>query len=85
MTPRNPVLDSLILRMRQPINVQDAAEEEALRIMVRLGLTHPVTLPAAVKIVASEMRHGRMREIEATARALHSKLSRRQREPRTKQ
>ncbi|WP_333793047.1 hypothetical protein [Hyphomicrobium sp.] len=85
MTPRNPVLDSLILRMRQPINVQDAAEEEALRIMVRLGLTHPVTLPAAVKIVASEMRHGRMHEIEATARALHSKLSRRQREPRTKQ
>ena len=41
MPSRNPVLDDLILRMRQPINVQDPADEEALRIMVRLGLAHP--------------------------------------------
>lgn len=85
MTSRNPVLDDLILRMRQPINVQDSADEEALRIMVRLGLVHPMTLPAAIKVVASEMRHGRMPEIEATARALHAKLSRRHSEPGTKQ
>lgn len=85
MTSRNPVLDDLILRMRQPINVQDTAEEEALRIMVRLGLAHPMTLAAAMKVVASELRHGRMREIEATARALHAKLLRRHDEPGTRQ
>jgi hypothetical protein len=85
MPSRNPVLDDLILRMRQPINVQDTADEEALRIMVRLGLAHPMTLAAAVKVVASEMRHGRMREIEATARALHSKLLRHHSEPGTRQ
>lgn len=85
MTSRNPLLDDLILRMRQPINVQDVAEEEALRIMVRLGLTHPMTLAAAMKVVASEMRHGRLREIEATARALHAKLLRRHDEPGVKQ
>jgi pilus assembly protein TadC len=81
MTSRNSVLDDLIVRMRQPINVQDVAEEEALRIMVRLGLTHPMTLAAAMKVVASEMRHGRLREIEATARALHAKLLRRHSAP----
>jgi hypothetical protein len=85
MPSRNPVLDDLILRMRQPINVQDSAEEEALRIMVRLGLAHPMTLAAAMKVVASELRHGRMREIEATARALHAKLLRRHDEPGTRQ
>lgn len=85
MTSRNAVLDDLILRMRQPINVQDVAEEEALRIMVRLGLTHPVTLAAAMKIAASEIRHGRLREIEATARALHARLLRRHDEPGTTQ
>ncbi len=85
MASRNPVLDDLIARMRQPINLQDTADEEALRIMVRLGLSHPMTLAAAMKVVASEMRHGRMREIEATARALHSKLLRRHNEPGTQQ
>jgi pilus assembly protein TadC len=85
MTSRSPVLDELILRMRQPIRVQDIADEEALRIMVRLGLSHPMTLAAAMKVVASEMRHGRLSEIEATARALHAKLLRRHQEPRTRQ
>lgn len=85
MTSRNPVLDDLILRMRQPISLQDTADEEALRIMVRLGLTHPMTLAAAMKVVASETRHGRVREIEATARALHAKLLRRHEEPGTRQ
>lgn len=85
MTARNQVLDDLILRMRQPISLQDLAEEEALRIMVRLGLAHPITLSAAMKIVGSEMRHGRIREIEATARALHGKLLRRHDEPGTQQ
>lgn len=85
MPSRNPVLDDLILRMRQPINVQDTADQEALRIMVRLGLAHPMTLAAAVKVVASELRHGRMREIEATARALHAKLLRHHNEPGTRQ
>jgi pilus assembly protein TadC len=81
MTSRNPVLDDLIARMRQPIDIRDLANEEALRIMVRLGLAHPMTLSAALKVVASEMRHGRMSEIEATARALHAKLLRRHDEP----
>lgn len=85
MTSRNPVLDDLILRMRQPIRVHEDAEREALRIMVRLGLTHPMTLAAAMKVVASEMRHGRLAEIEATARALHAKLLRRREEPGTRQ
>lgn len=83
--PRDPILEHLIARMRQPISVRDVANEEALRIMVRLGLCHPVTLAAAIKIVASEMRHGRMQEIEATARALHAKLVRRHDEPGTSQ
>lgn len=82
---RDPVLDELIARMRQPITLRDLASQEALRIMVRLGLTHPMTLPAALKVVASEMRHGRMQEIEATARALHAKLARRHEEPGTPQ
>jgi len=85
MTSRNPVLDDLILRMRQPIRIQDDAAEEAVRIMVRLGLAHPMTLAAAMKVVASEMRHGRLSEIEATARALHAKLLRRHKEPGTRQ
>lgn len=85
MAARNPVLEDLILRMRQPINLVDDAEEEALRIMVRLGLTHPVTIAAALKIVAGEMPHGRIREIEATARALHAKLIRRHESPGTSQ
>ncbi|MDQ8698494.1 hypothetical protein [Hyphomicrobium sp. LHD-15] len=85
MPARNPVLDDLIARMRQPINVRDLANEEALRIMVRLGLAHPMTLAAALKVVASEMPHGRMSEIEATARALHAKLLRRHDEPETPQ
>ncbi len=85
MTSRNPVLDDMIARMRQPIRLEDTADEEALRIMVRYGLTHPVTLSAAMKIVAAEMRHGRLREIEATARALHGKLLRRHDEPGTSQ
>lgn len=81
----NPVLEDLILRMRQPINLADHAAEEALRIMVRLGLTHPVTIAAALKIVAGEMPHGRIREIEATARALHARLIRRHESPATTQ
>jgi hypothetical protein len=85
MPSRNVVLDDLIARMRQPINVRDLANEEALRIMVRLGLSHPMTLAAALKVVASEMQHGRLSEIEATARALHTKLSRRHDEPDTPQ
>jgi hypothetical protein len=85
MAARNPVLEDLILRMRQPINLADDADEEALRIMVRLGLTHPITLAAALKIVAGEMPHGRLREIEATARALHGRLIRRHEEPGTSQ
>jgi len=83
--PPDPVLAELVARMRQPIALQDLANEEALRIMVRLGLSHPVTLPAAMKIVASEMRHGRLAEIEATARALHAKLIRRHDAPGTEQ
>lgn len=85
MTSRNPVLEDMIARMRQPIRLEDTADEEALRIMVRYGLSHPITLAAAMKIVASEMRHGRLKEIEATARALHNKLLRRHAEPDTSQ
>jgi hypothetical protein len=85
MPSRNVVLDDLIARMRQPINVRDFANEEALRIMVRLGLSHPMTLSAALKVVASELQHGRLSEIEATARALHAKLLRRHDEPETPQ
>lgn len=85
MTSRNPVLDDLIRSMRQPIHLTDTADEEAIRIMVRYGLSHPVTLAAAMKIVGAELRHGRVREIEATARALHARLIRRHDEPGTAQ
>jgi hypothetical protein len=71
--------------MQQPINLKDHAGEEAVRIMVRLGLSHPMTLSAAMKVVTSELRHGRMDEIEATARALHAKLIRRHDGPGTAQ
>jgi len=81
MTSRNTILDELIARMHQPVVLKDQAGEEAIRIMVRLGLAHPMTLAAALKVVASELRHGRMAEIEATARALHAKLARRHDEP----
>lgn len=82
---QDPVLAELIARMRQPIAIKDLANEEALRIMVRLGLSHPMTLPAAMKVVASEMPHGRIAEIEATARVLHAKLLRRHDGPNTAQ
>ena len=82
---RDPVLEHLIARMRQPISVRDLAGEEALRIIVRHGLCHPMTLSAAMKVVASEMPHGRMIEIEATARALHARLLRHHDEPETPQ
>ena len=61
MTSRNPVLDDLILRMRQPIRVQDVADEEALRIMVRLGLAHPMTLAAAMKVAPATSGESRSR------------------------
>jgi pilus assembly protein TadC len=66
----------LLAHMRRPIDLRDMANEDAIRIMVRLGLRHPMTLAAALKVVSSELRHGRLREIEATARALHAKLLR---------
>lgn len=78
---RDPVLEGLIARMRQPISVRDIAGEEALRIIVRYGLRHPMTLAAAMKVAAGEMPHGRMGEIEATARALHARLLRHHEEP----
>ena len=56
-------------------------EAEALRLLVRLGLKHPMTLAAAMKVVVAEMPHGRVAEIERTARALHQLLQR-QRGPR---
>ncbi len=82
---RDPVLEDLIARMRQPISVRDLAGEEALRIIVRHGLSHPMTLAAAMKVAASEMPHGRIAEIEATARALHARLLRHHNEPGTPQ
>lgn len=84
-TSKDPVLETLIARMRQPIDVRDLAGEEALRIIVRHGLCHPMTLSAAMKVVATEMPHGRMEEIEATARALHARLLRLHDEPDTPQ
>lgn len=82
---RDPLLESLIARMRQPIDIRDLAGEEALRIIVRHGLSHPMTISAAMKVVATEMPHGRIAEIEATARALHARLLRLHDEPDTPQ
>jgi hypothetical protein len=53
-------------------------EAEALRLVVRLGLKHPMTLAAAMKLVAAEMPHGRVAEIERTARSLYAMLQRRE-------
>ena len=68
---------NLINGMSLPVDEQRMAREEAFRIIVRFGLCHPITLSAALKIVASEFPHGRVAEIERTARALHAKLSKR--------
>ena len=68
---------NLIAGMSFPIDDQRVAKEEAFRIIVRFGLCHPITLSAALKIVASEFPHGRVAEIERTARALHAKLLKR--------
>jgi len=65
---------SLIASMSRPIDERQMANEESFRMIVRLGLCHPMTLSAALKLVASEMPHGRISEIEQTARALHAKL-----------
>jgi len=70
-------LRDLITHMPPSIDAVAHAEEEALRLMVRLGLKHPMTLAAALKIVATEMPHGRLAEIERTARALHAMLQKR--------
>ena len=67
-------LRNLIASMSRPIDEGRLAKEEAFRIIVRFGLCHPMTLSAALKLVASEMPHGRVSEIEQTARALHAKL-----------
>ena len=74
-------LHELIARMHEPIDLCDFANEEASRIMIQFGLSHPMTLSAALKIVASEQQHGRLSEIEAIAKALHAKLVRRHVEP----
>lgn len=70
-------LRGLIANMPPAFDVSVDAEQEALRLIVRLGLVHPMTLPAALKLVATEMPHGRLPEIERTARALHALLQRR--------
>ena len=70
-------LRGLIAGMPPAIDLAAMAEEDALRLVVRLGLKHPMTLPAALKVVATEMPHGRWREIERTARALHAMLQKR--------
>lgn len=70
-------LRDLISHMPPAIDIPAHAEEEALRLIVRLGLKHPMTLPAALKVVAAETPHGRWREIERTAKALHVMLQKR--------
>ncbi len=77
-SPRSDAaLRNLIARMHEPIDVGKVAEEEATRIMFRLDLRHPMTLSALLKVVSQEMQHGRLPEIEATARVLHARLLRR--------
>jgi len=70
-------LRGLIAGMPPALDVPVDHDAEAVRLVVRLGLKHPMTLPAALKVVATEMPHGRWREIERTARALHAMLQRR--------
>jgi hypothetical protein len=70
-------LRHLIATMPPAIEAPLDAEEEALRLIVRLGLKHPMTLAAALKLVATEMPHGRVAELERMARALHGMLQRR--------
>jgi hypothetical protein len=67
-------LMSLIANLPPEVDTPRHAEEEALRLIVRLGLSHPMTLSAALKLVATEMPHGRLGEIERTARALYALL-----------
>lgn len=68
------VLKDLVERMREPIDPVKFAGEEAVRLIVRFDLRHPMTLPATLKLVATEFQHGRVVEIDAIAKALHSKL-----------
>jgi hypothetical protein len=68
-------LRSLIAETSPQLHLRELADDESTRLIVRLGLRHPMTLSAALKVVASEMPHGRFDEIEPVARALRAKLS----------
>ncbi len=70
-------LRNLVARSPLTFDMREIANEQALRIIVRCGLDHPMTLAAAIKVVSTEMPHGRFAEIEATARILHARLQRR--------
>ncbi len=70
-------LRNLVARSPLTFDLREHANEQALRIIVRCGLEHPMTLAAAMKVVSTEMPHGRIAEIEATARIVHARLQRR--------
>jgi hypothetical protein len=70
-------LRELISGMPPALDLPVDHDAEAVRLIVRLGLRHPMTLAAAMKVVATEMPHGRVGEIERTARVLYALLQRR--------
>jgi len=67
-------LRALINRLPPVVDPRAAADERALRLIVRYNLRHQMTLSAALKLVAAETLHSPFSEIETTARALHAML-----------
>ena len=69
-------LDLLIaaIRPRAP-TLADQAQEEADRLIFRLGLTHPVTLPAAMRMICEHTAIADTQLIEATAKAMTRRLA----------
>lgn len=81
----NDELLALIARMREPIDFYADAHAEATRIILKLYLCQPISLPLAMKIVATELGHGATAAIEATARELHKALTERRDMPEKQQ
>jgi hypothetical protein len=62
-------------RMDPELVARETAGLEAERLIARLGLRHPMTMPAAMRLVCEETSGGRLDEIEATARELVERLA----------
>lgn len=69
-------LDLLIAAIKSsPPTLAEQAQEEADRLIFRLGLTHPVTLPAAMRMICEHTAIADTKLIEATAKAMTGRVA----------